>query len=65
MTDIRLMIGLFFFTGLSLAGRFSLAHVYLAELMPSKYRSGAGTFIQFIDTFTVVLVSLYNRFISK
>ncbi|TNV80154.1 hypothetical protein FGO68_gene7510 [Halteria grandinella] len=64
-TDIHIMIGLFFFTGMAASGRFTLAHVYLQELMPIKYRSHAGTMVQFIDSMLVVVVSLYHRFITK
>ncbi|TNV80535.1 hypothetical protein FGO68_gene17354 [Halteria grandinella] len=63
--DIRIIIALNFVTGLSLAGRFSIAHLYLQELMPTKYRQIAGAFIQFSDAGTVVIISIYNRYISK
>lgn len=41
-TNLSLMILMFFLLGLTQAGKFSLNHVYLQELMPVKYRTTAA-----------------------
>lgn len=63
--DWNMIIVLFFLLGMTQAGKYSMAHVYLQELMPHRYRSLAGIFVQFADSFSLIFVSLYNRFVSK
>lgn len=64
-TDLHHMIGLFFLTGLTQAGKFSMAHVYIQELMPVRQRTSAGTIIQFFDASSLILIALYNRYVSN
>jgi hypothetical protein len=42
-----------------------MAHVYLQELMPQRYKTLSGLFVQFADSVTLVLVALYNRYVSR
>ena len=42
-TDIKVQILNFFIMGVTQAGRYSMAHVYLQELMPVTWRTFAGT----------------------
>jgi putative MFS transporter len=64
-TNLILTIAFFFLLGLTQAGKFSMAHVYLQELMPVSYRTAAGTLAQFADAATIVILALYFRFVSK
>ena len=64
-SDLKLTIVLMFFFGTCCAGRYSTSYVYLSELMPSSNRTLACSATQFIDASTLILLSLYFRFMSK
>lgn len=63
--NLNLSIVLFFFFGLTQAGKSSNSYVYLMELIPLKYHTLVGTFMNFGDGSTLIIMSLYFRFISK
>jgi MFS family permease len=63
--DIKLIIGLMFVFGACCAGRYSTSYVYLSELMPAKNRTLACSATQFLDASTLILLTLYFRFLSK
>lgn len=42
-----------------------MAHVYLQELMPQRYKTTSGLFVQFADSVSLILVALYNRYVSR
>jgi MFS family permease len=63
--NIRLTIGLMFVFGTCCAGRYSTCYVYLSELMPENYRTITCSATQFIDASTLILLTIYFRFISK
>jgi MFS family permease len=63
--NLKLTIGLMFLFGTCCAGRYSTSYVYLSELMPLSNRTLACSATQFIDASTLILLTLYFRFMSK
>jgi MFS family permease len=64
-SNLNVIILIFFFKGMTQAGKYSLAHVYIQELMPNRYKSISGLLMQFADSLTLVYVAFYNRWVSK
>eukprot|EP00347_Sterkiella_histriomuscorum_P020221 403338627 len=64
-SNITLSIVLFFFFGLSSAGKSSNGYIYMMELIPQKNQTLIGTLMNFADGSTMIIMSLYFRFISK
>jgi MFS family permease len=63
--NITNTIFLFFIFGGCCAGRYSICYGYLCELMPDKYKDYVGSFVQFSDASTFIVLVVYFRFISK
>jgi MFS family permease len=42
-TNLNLTISLFFLWGVACCGKFQVNYVYIAEMMPIKYRTHAGS----------------------
>ncbi|CDW82353.1 solute carrier family member 5 [Stylonychia lemnae] len=63
--NINLSIALFFLLGLGCTGKSSTLYVYMLELVPSNRQTYVGTYMLFADGSTMILLSLYFRFISN
>ncbi len=64
-TNMTLTVLMFFIFGSCCAGRFSLAYVYLCELVPEKYNDIVGAFLLCADAANFLILAVYFRFISK
>ncbi len=62
---MTLTIAMFFIFGACCAGRYSLAYVYLCEVVPEKYNDIVGAFMQCADAATFLILAIYFRFICK
>eukprot|EP00347_Sterkiella_histriomuscorum_P012127 403369790 len=63
--NLTLSIVLFFFLGLSQAGKSTNCYIYLMELIPQNKQTLIGTLMNFADGLILILMSIYFRFISK
>lgn len=63
--NIFLTIALFFLLGLSTPGKSNIAYVYLLELVPTNWQTYVGTALLFADGSTMILLTIYFRFINK
>lgn len=56
---------MYFFLGLCTPGKSNIAYVYLLELVPTKWQTYVGTSLLIADGSTMILLSLYFRFITR
>ena len=63
--NINLSLALFFFLGICTPGKSNIAYVYLLELVPIDWQTYVGTSLLFADGSTMIILSLYFRFMSK
>lgn len=63
--NIFLTMTLFFFLGLSTPGKSNIAYVYLLELVPTNWQTYVGTALLFADGSTMILLTLYFRYLNK
>lgn len=63
--NILLTMTLFFFLGLSTPGKSNIAYVYLLELVPTDWQTYVGTALLFADGSTMIILSLYFRYLTK
>ena len=63
--NLKLTIALMFLFGSCCAGRYSTSYVYISELLPVGNRTFICSATLFIDSGTLILLSIYFRFISK
>lgn len=62
---LELTIALFFFLGTCTTGKSSTAYVYLLEFIPENRVTWVATAMLFADGSTMIMLSIYFRFISK
>lgn len=62
---IYLNMALFFMIGMTMPGKTSVSYVYLLEMVPHEWKTAVGTMLMFADGSTMIIVSLYFRFVSK
>jgi hypothetical protein len=58
-------MAMFFLLGLCTPGKSNIAYVYLLELVPTKWQTYVGTSLLIADGSTMILLSLYFRFITR
>ena len=63
--SLNLSIVIFFFFGMCCPGKAGISYVYLLEFIPKKYQTYVGTVTLFADGSTMIILSIYFRFISK
>jgi len=56
---------LLFIFGLCIAGRYTVGFVFLVESIPKAHRIQIGLLINLAEAATVILVTIYFKFISK
>lgn len=62
--NINLTMALFFLLGLCTPGKSNIAYVYLLELVPTNWQTYVGTVLLIADGSTMIILSIYFRFIS-
>jgi MFS family permease len=63
--NIYLTMVLFWFLGFTCPGKSNIAYVYLLEFVPTKMQTYVGTALLIADGSTMIILSIYFRFISK
>ena len=63
--NIYITMALFLLIGACNPGKSNIAYVYLLELVPTKMQTYVGTALLFADGSTMILLTVYFRFISK
>ena len=63
--NIYLTMLLFLFIGFTCPGKSIIMYVYLLELVPTRKQTSVGTALLIADGSTMIILSLYFRFISR
>lgn len=63
--NIYLTMVLFCLLGFTCPGKSNIAYIYLLELVPTKMQTYVGTAMLIADGSTMIILSIYFRFISK
>lgn len=64
-TNINLTMALFFLLGVCTPGKSNIGYVYLLELVPTSWQTYVGTELLIADGSTMIILSIYFRFVSK
>lgn len=64
-SNLTLSTIFFFMLGLCCVGKSNLCYVYLLEFIPLRWQVYVGTFLLFLDGSTMIIISLYFRYMSR